>query len=218
MPGGAAGPLFHNAVTWNSGVFQLAATTGPLLAGALIAMTKTAWPVYVIAAATCLWFAVTATFIRPHDDDVEAPRAGEPAASRKKPWHRIWSVVRPSVLMPGMLEGVRHIRRERTVFGAIALDLFAVLLGGATALMPVFASDILHVGPLGLGALRAAPFVGALAMAIVLAHRPPFRRAGPALLWSIAGFGACTVVFGLSARLALLAAGDARRYWTTSAS
>jgi MFS family permease len=97
-----------------------------------------------------------------------------------------------------MLEGVQHVWRERTVFGALSLDLFAVLLGGATALMPVYAKDILHVGPLGLGALKAAPYVGALLMAVILARRTPFRRAGRALLWSVAGFGLCTIAFGIS--------------------
>jgi MFS family permease len=113
----------------------------------------------------------------------------------------LWHFVRPSVLMPGILEGVRHIRRERAVLGAIALDLFAVLLGGATALMPVYAKDILHAGPVGLGALRAAPYVGALLVAFALAHRSPWRRAGPALLWCVALFGAFTVAFGLSTNL-----------------
>jgi hypothetical protein len=83
------------------------------------------------------------------------------------------------------------------VLGAIALDLFAVLLGGATALMPVYA-DMLGAGAVGLGALRAAPFVGALIMAFALANRPPFQRAGAVQLWSIAGFGLCTLVFGVS--------------------
>lgn len=207
LTGGAEGTVFHNAVTWNSGVFQLAATTGPLIAGVMIAWTGSAWPVYLVAAATCLWFAVAAAFIR--EVDVGDGGATLPPRAEAHRVQRIWNIVRPSVLLPGMLEGVRHIGRERTVLGAIALDLFAVLLGGATALMPIFASDILHVGPVGLGALRAAPYVGALVMALVLAHRPPFRRAGPALLWSIALFGLGTIGFGLSTNvwlsLALLA-------------
>jgi MFS family permease len=97
-----------------------------------------------------------------------------------------------------MLEGARHVRREKSVLGALVLDLFAVLLGGATALMPVYAKDILRVGPVGLGALKAAPFVGALVTALVLAHRPPFKRAGRTMLLSVAGFGVCTIAFGLS--------------------
>jgi MFS family permease len=190
LRGGAADPAFHNAVAWNSGVFQAAATVGPLLAGAMIYWTGSAWPVYAVTAASCLWFAISARLIRPYPSTVEP----EPAP----PARVIWHFVRPSVLMPGILEGVRHIRKERTVLGAIALDMFAVLLGGATALLPIYAEDILHVGPIGLGALKAAPYIGALLMAIVLTRRPPMRSAGPALLWSVAAFGAFTIVFGLS--------------------
>jgi MFS family permease len=81
---------------------------------------------------------------------------------------------------------------------AITLDMFAVLLGGATALLPIFAKDILQVGPAGLGWLRAAPAVGAFVMAMILAHRPPIQNAGKTLLWAVAGFGIVIVVFGLS--------------------
>ena len=87
--------------------------------------------------------------------------------------------------------------------GIISLDLFAVLLGGAVALLPVFANDILHVGPSGFGILRAAPAIGAAVMAIALAHLPPIRRAGPVLLMSIAVFGAATILFGLSRHFVL---------------
>lgn len=191
LPGGASGFQFHNAVTWNSGVFQLAATLGPIAAGAMIAWIGDAWPVYVVAAAGCFWFALTAALIRPY----APPVARRPRDVGLK---SLWHVARPSVLLPGMLEGARHVWHEKTVFGAITLDLFAVLLGGATALMPIYASDILHVGPLGLGALKAAPYVGALLMALILAYRRPFERAGPALLWSVAGFGVCTIIFGIS--------------------
>jgi MFS family permease len=183
---GAIGPVFHNAITWNSGVFQLAATAGPLLAGLLIAWTGQAWPVYAVTAIASLWFGMTAMLIQPYQRDGVH--------------EKVSSIVRlldPSVILPGMLEGVRHMWREKRVLGAITLDLFAVLLGGATALMPVYA-DILGVGAVGLGALRAAPFVGALLMAVALAHRPPFERAGATLLWSVAIFGLCTVAFGLS--------------------
>lgn len=193
LPGGASTPLFHNAITWNSGVFQLAATLGPLLAGWLIWITHAAWPVYVVAALGCLAFGITAPLIHPY---VRPENYGRGVSS-------LWDAVRPAVLLPGILAGVRHIMQEKAVLGAIALDLFAVLLGGATALMPVYAKEILHVGPVGLGALRAAPYIGALLMAGVLANRPPFRRAGRALLWSVAGFGACTIGFGFSTNFAL---------------
>jgi MFS family permease len=84
------------------------------------------------------------------------------------------------------------------MLAAITLDLFAVLFGGATTLLPILAQDVLHVGPFGLGWLRAAPSVGALCVAFFLAHRPPFQRAGRTLLLAVAGFGAATIVFGLS--------------------
>src|SRR5438067_1983047 len=96
-----------------------------------------------------------------------------------------------------LLAGMRFVWHERIVLATITLDLFAVLLGGATALLPAFAL-ILGVGKVGFGWLRAAPALGAFAMALVLAHLPPMRRAGRALLWAVAGFGAATAVFGLS--------------------
>lgn len=191
---GAGGAVFHNAVTWNSGVFQLAATLGPIAAGTMIYLTGSAWPVYAITVLTALWFAGTCVFIRPyvHEGDNIERHLGP-----------LWQVVRPSVLLPGVLEGVAHVWREKTLFGVMTLDLLAVLVGGATALLPVYARDILHVDARGLGALRAAPYVGALLMAVVLAYRAPFQRAGRALLWSVAGFGICMVVFGLSKSFAL---------------
>jgi MFS family permease len=97
-----------------------------------------------------------------------------------------------------VLAGVRLIRRTRVLFGAISLDLFAVLFGGAVALLPIFAKDILEVGPTGLGFLRTAPAAGSLLAALALARFPVRRRAGPTLFVVVAGFGACMVVFGLS--------------------
>jgi MFS family permease len=173
---------FHNAVTWNSGVFQFSATGGPLLAGLLIRQTRTAWPVYACCAATCAIFALSAAALRPRRE----PRAPDdsPLGTR--------------FTLRSMTAGAGHLWREKTILAAITLDLFAVLLGGATALMPIYAKDILHVGPVGLGALRAAPYIGAFLMALILAHRPPFRHSGPALLLSVAAFGAGTILFGCS--------------------
>jgi MFS family permease len=169
------GAELHNALTWNSGVFQLSAVGGPLLAGAIIAATGVAWPVYAATAAACAVAAVTALRMRPR------PQA-------RGRWR---------FSLAAMTAGAGFLLQEKTVLAAITLDLFAVLFGGATALMPVYA-EMLRVGPVGLGALRAAPYVGALLMALVLAHRPPFRRAGRTLLLSVAGFGLGTIAFGVS--------------------
>jgi hypothetical protein len=126
-----------------------------------------------------------------------APRSQEPAS---------WAT---------LLAGVHFIRSNKVILGAISLDLFAVLLGGATALLPIFAKDILQVGPWGLGLLRAAPAVGALAMSLALARWPVRRRTGPVLLGAVAVFGLAMLVFGLStafwlsmAALALSGAAD----------
>lgn len=169
-------PVFQNAVTWNSGVFQLSATGGPMVAGVMIYWAKAAWPVYMATAAGCAVFAVCAAMLRPRPQEKSEGK----------------------FTLASMTAGAGHLWREKTVLAAITLDLFAVLLGGATALMPVYAKDILKVGPVGLGALKAAPYVGAFLMALWLAHRPPFKRAGWSLLLSVAGFGAATVVFGVS--------------------
>ena len=103
-----------------------------------------------------------------------------------------------AVTLRSLLAGFSFVWKSDLILAAITLDLFAVLLGGATALLPIFARDILHAGPSGLGWLRAAPSIGAVLVALFLAQRPPFERAGRALLWAVAGFGAATIVFGLS--------------------
>ncbi|MCS7007466.1 MAG: MFS transporter, partial [Gaiellaceae bacterium] len=106
-----------------------------------------------------------------------------------------------TITLDDLLAGVRLIRRTNVLLGAISLDLFAVLLGGAVALLPVFAKDILEVGPTGLGLLRTAPALGAFAAALLIARFPIRRRAGPTLFVVVAAFGACMVVFGLSREL-----------------
>jgi hypothetical protein len=97
-----------------------------------------------------------------------------------------------------LVAGLHYVWRQKTILGSISLDLFAVLLGGAVALLPIYAKDILHIGPWGLGLLRSAPAVGAMTMAVYLGARPMTRRAGPLMLWCVAGFGVATVIFGLS--------------------
>jgi hypothetical protein len=100
-----------------------------------------------------------------------------------------------------MLAGFHYIGREKLILGSISLDLFAVLLGGAVALLPLYAKEILGTGPWGLGILRSAPAAGAAAMAIFIAHKPLGRRAGSTMLWCVAGFGVATIIFGLSRSL-----------------
>jgi MFS family permease len=170
--------VFQNAVTWNSGLFQTAAIAGPVLGGTLIAISGGAWLAYLVTAAGCGMCAALGAGI-----EVNAPT---PSGNAKK------------LTVSGMFDGATHVWREKTVLGALTLDLMAVLVGGVTGLLPVYAKDILHVGPTGLGVLRASTYVGALLMAVWLAHRPPFTRAGAALLWSVAAFGVATVAFGLS--------------------
>ena len=168
--------LLLSAVTWNTSTWQVAAMVGPALGGLVIALSGGASACYVLnAACSCLVIALTATF-------------------------RLRSVVQDSrpVSWQSLLAGLRFVLRTELILATITLDMFAVFLGGATALLPIFARDILRTGPTGLGWLRAAPSIGSFLMAIVLAHRPPMRRAGRSLLWSVAGFGIATVVFGLS--------------------
>ncbi|MFN2509697.1 MAG: MFS transporter, partial [Chthoniobacterales bacterium] len=100
-----------------------------------------------------------------------------------------------------LVEGVRFLFSRKVILATITLDMLAVLLGGATALLPIFADKILHCGPIGLGWMRAAPGIGAFVMAIAIAYLPPMRRAGKTLLWCVAGFGISTLVFGLSRSL-----------------
>ncbi len=168
---------FSNAVAWNTGAFHLASALGPAVAGLLIAVFKTPMIVYLIdgVAATCFLLLLACVESRPITPTESESKFEELAA------------------------GLSFLWRSPIVLGAISLDMFAVLLGGAMTLLPVYASkEILDVGPTGYGWMRAAPAVGAFAMSVWLAYRPPLERAGRALLWSVAGFGVATIVFGLS--------------------
>lgn len=167
---------FSNAVTWSGGGFQLASVLGPGVGGLLIALFGRAFPVYILDASATLTFAFLLSRIRP-------PRFTPSSET-------------PTVQT--LLAGVAFVWQKKIILGTITLDLFAVLLGGAVTLLPVYAKDILQVGPTGLGWMRAAPSIGALLMSFTLAHRPPLERAGRAMLWSVAGFGVATIVFGLS--------------------
>ncbi len=172
---------FSNAVAWNATTFQAATIIGPSLGGILYAAFRGPSAVYAVAMITAMGALVSAFRIRTR-----------PQTRRREP-----------MTLKAVFAGLRFIWREKLILGAISLDLFAVLLGGAVALLPVYAREILHTGPWGLGLLRTAPGVGAAGMAVALAHRPLRGRAGPLLLWSVAGFGVCTILFGVSSSLVL---------------
>ena len=173
--------LYPNAVTWRSSTWQLAAVLGPALGG-LIYGFGNATAAYVVDA-TLMMAALLAIARVDH-----RPAAREP--SRES-------------MLESLAGGVRFVWNQPVVLGALALDLFSVLFGGATALLPVFADEILHVGPEGLGLLRAAPAAGAVVTSLWLAHRPPLRRAGRTLLLNVASFGVSMILFGLSRSFAL---------------
>src|SRR5580692_7909879 len=172
---------FPNAVAWNATTFQAATILGPSLGGILYAAFHGPSAVYAAAMLTAVG-ALLSTF-----------RIKAQQQARK----------REPLTMKTVFAGLDFIWREKLILGAISLDLFAVLLGGAVALLPVYAKEILHTGPWGLGLLRTAPGVGAAVMAVALAHRPLRGRSGPTLLWSVAGFGVFTIIFGVSRSLVL---------------
>lgn len=176
--------VFGNAVTWASSAFQAAAVVGPGIGGIVIAIERGATGAYIISSiltAIYLWALVA---IR----GTGGTRAAAARSARTK----------EKMTLESLAAGMRFVRDDKVILAALTLDLFAVLLGGATALLPIFAKDILHVGPQGLGWLRAAPSVGALIVAVTIAHRPALRRTGWTLLLAVVGFGVTTIVFGLS--------------------
>jgi MFS family permease len=166
--------LFGRAVAVNSTTWQLSTIAGPAIGGIVYLLGA---PVVYATVAVLLALAVMLMF---------GVRAPAPARSTE------------SVSFDSLLEGLRFVFRRKIILGAISLDLFAVLFGGATALLPAYAIDILKVGPDGLGLLRAAPGVGAAVIALAFAWKPLTRRVGPAMLWGVAVFGVATVIFGLS--------------------
>jgi MFS family permease len=171
-------PVFNNAVTWNASVFEVSSMMGPAIGGILVAYAGA--PVaYLINAVLLVGCALLSTRF----PDVPIQR------SKKE---------REAPGFAALLAGVAFVFERKLLLATLSLDLFAVLLGGAVYLLPVFAKDILNVGAVGYGWLRAAPSIGAVTMALVLAHRPPMRHAGRALLLAVTGFGAATLVFGIS--------------------
>jgi len=170
---------FINAVAWASSIYQCAIVLGPSLGGIVYAASRGPAAVYTLSFIAAAAAALSALQIKVQS----IPRDPEPMS---------WKT---------MLAGFHYIGREKLILGSISLDLFAVLLGGAVALLPVYAREILETGPWGLGILRSAPAAGAAAMAIIIAHKPLGRRAGSTMLWCVAGFGVATILFGLSRSL-----------------
>lgn len=183
--------LYPNAVTWRTLTWQVASVGGPAAGGVLYAFGG---PTSAYALDTALMSVALVAFVR--------MRHRSPARERVE-----------ARLVESVAMGLRFVRTQPVILGAMTLDLFSVLFGGATALLPVFAEEILRVGPTGLGVLRAAPAAGAVVTSLLLAHRPPFRHAGRALIAVVALFGATMIGFGLSRSfplsVAFLAAGGA---------
>lgn len=157
-------------------MFHLSSVIGPAAGGWLISLAHRAAIVYVLNAAALVACFILICFVQ--DRQI--------ITSRER------------MTLSSLIAGFRFVLANRIIVGTLTLDMFAVLLGGATALLPVYAKDILHEGPIGLGYLQAAMPIGALVTAAILAHRPSLQRAGRALLWSVAGFGVATIAFGYS--------------------
>ncbi|MBE7203576.1 MAG: MFS transporter [Parafilimonas terrae] len=180
LPTLVPGPLFSSAIAWNASLWQSASVMGPAFGGFLYALG----PAVVFGGAGGSF--ALASFLTVLIRFRPAPLSE-----------------RPPITWAALSAGIDYIRSQPVVLGAISLDLFTVLLGGATALLPIYAGEVLHVGPLGLGALRSMPAFGAVAMAVLLANYPLRRHAGLRMLRAAAVFGAATVAFGLSTSLPL---------------
>lgn len=178
LPQIVPGEMFNSAVTWNTSVFHVASMSGPAVGGLLMSLDKSATTAFA-AVMLCRLLAMGAML------GVRHQGPGRPTES---------------VSLATLMAGIRFVARNRPILAAITLDLFAVLLGGLTYLLPVFAKDVLRLPHPedAVGFLRSMEAVGAVCMAVLLAHRPPLRRAGRTMLWAVALFGGATIVFGFS--------------------
>src|SRR6184192_2246474 len=167
---------FANAVTWNNSVFQIGSVAGPAISGFIVAHISFSCVYIIDAICSFLFFLLI----------LPIPRA---LAREKREEQNTWR---------SLQAGMRFVLSKHVILATITLDLFAVLLGGATALLPMFADQILHVGAIGLGWMRAMPAIGAFGTALLVAYFPPMKCAGRNLLWCVTGFGIATVLFGLS--------------------
>ena len=168
--------LYPNAATWSSSTWQVASVIGPATAGIFISFIGVHWSLCVVVGFSLI---ALINVLRITKKPILNPKIGEP-------------------VMQSLKEGVKFVFSTKAIFGAITLDMVAVLFGGAVALLPIFAQDILKVGSEGFGVLRAAPAVGAFLTMLATAYIPISKNAGMKLLASIFGFGICIIVFGLS--------------------
>jgi MFS family permease len=167
--------VFPNAATWNSSIFQVSCVIGPAMAGLLI--VRAGFPfIYALESLCALSFLFLVLPIKKVDQGVRVTGSA----------------------LKSLRDGLRFVLHKNVILATLTLDMFAVLLGGATVLLPVFAKEILHCSPIGLGWLRASPAIGAFIMGVVIAYLPPMRQAGRVLLWCVTGFGLATIVFGFS--------------------
>jgi MFS family permease len=200
VPGLVPRNQFARAVTFNSGTFQFSCVVGPAAFGMIVAMTPhaqenhTAWSVYALnALASIICFALVAPIKHDHKAKPSQP-----------------------VSVKSLVEGFRFVYQSKIILGVITLDLFAVLLGGAVTILPMFADDIFHVGPGGFGWLRDAMPVGAVVCMLIIAHRQQIQKAGKTMLLSVAIFGVATILFGLANKNCFgnwLALPDAFWFW-----
>tara|TARA_R110001583_G_scaffold9427_8_gene44707 strand:- start:150 stop:1427 length:1278 start_codon:yes stop_codon:yes gene_type:complete len=168
--------LYPNAATWSSSTWQIASVLGPAFAGFLILWIGVHWSLCVVFGMVLFSFGLV-FFIK--KKPILNPNIGEP-------------------VLQSLKEGIKFVYKTKAIFGAITLDMISVLFGGAVALLPIYAQDILKVGPQGFGALRAAPAVGAFLTMFVTAYIPISKNAGKKLLFAIFGFGVCIIIFGVS--------------------
>ncbi len=175
LPNLVAREHFPRAITFNSGAYQLSSVLGPAAGGLLYTATGHAWVIYLLnGLASLIFFGLVFTIPHTHQ-----------------------RAERPPVTLRTLVAGFNFVYENKIILGTISLDMFAVLLGGAVSLLPIFAGDILNSGADGLGLLRAAMPIGAVVCTLWLTHRPPLQKAGRAMLWSVAVFGLATILFGL---------------------
>ncbi len=180
--------LFTNASTWSSMGWQLSAFIGPAIGGFLCAFSGSAWSSYLAATGLAVFGLVLFFMIESRHETVLKT---DKKAENTEGGHF-------NNFLLSIKLGLNFVFKNEVILGALALDMFAVLFGGAVALIPAFAKEILAVGPEGYGMLRAAPAVGAVVMAGILAFYPPVKNAGKLLLFSVAAFGICTILFAVS--------------------